>query len=213
MQVLVRYLHGCHAYPGTDALVTLEGSKRVFMGRTERSNLRSVLRRETASVHDRLDRALGGEALASSGEYARFLATQYRARKPIEDWIAANMAGEEAPPEQAPLIAADLAALGADTPPVAPSFSMPAEADPVGLQWALAGSSLGNRAMLAQRRKSGLDGPEKFLSDAAMPAFFKDLRPRLEAEVDSASAERAVMAAHAVFACFLNALEPLEHAA
>ena len=172
-----------------------------------------MLRRETASVHDRLDRALGGEALASPRDYARFLATQYRARKPIEDWIAASLVDEDSPPAQTPLIASDLAALGAETPPVGPSFSMPAKADTVGLQWALAGSSLGNRAMLAQRRKAGLDGPDKFLSDAAMPSFFKDLRPRLEAEVDSASAQRAVLAAHAVFACFLHALEPLEHAA
>ena len=183
------------------------------MGRSGRSDLRSALRRETASVHDRLDRALAGEGLSSADDYARFLTTQYRARKPIEDWIADNLPEDASPPPQASLIAADLAALDRDLPPVARRFALPANADPIGLQWALAGSSLGNRAMLAQRRKSGLDGPESFLSDSAMPAYFKHLRPSLEAEVDPERSDRAVIAANAVFACFLDALETLERAA
>ncbi|MCH2487807.1 MAG: biliverdin-producing heme oxygenase [Erythrobacter sp.] len=175
--------------------------------------MRNALRRETADMHDTLDRALGDEAMASPREYARFLATQYRARKPIEDWVAGNMSREAGPPAQTPLIAADLAALGQSAPTHIAHFAMPEAADPVGLQWALAGSSLGNRAMLAQRRKQGLDGPVNFLSDAAMPAFFKELRPALEIVSDPARVGHAVAAAEAVFACFLDALEPLDEAA
>ena len=183
------------------------------MGRTGRSDLRSVLKRETASMHDTLDGTMGEEAIASPRDYARFLMAQHRARKPIEEWVERNLPAHAAPPAQAPLIEADLAALGQTIPVRHHGFSLPENADPIGLQWALAGSSLGNRAMLAQRRKLGLDGPEAFLSDGAMPAFFKKLRPELEVEADPARARRAVLAAEAVFACFLDALEPVAETA
>ena len=152
------------------------------MGRTGRSDLRSVLKRETASMHDTLDGTMGEEAIASPRDYARFLMAQHRARKPIEEWVERNLPAHAAPPAQAPLIEADLAALGQTIPLRHHGFSMPENADPIGLKWALAGSSLGNRAMLAQRRKLGLGGPE-------------------------------VLAAEAVFACFLDALEPVAETA
>lgn len=198
----------------------VEGSNRIFMGRTGSYSLRAALKRDTASLHDTLDGALADWALAdgamaSPRDYARFLAVQYRARKPIEDWVAHHLDPDDAPPPQAPLIRADLSALGVGIPPrsAQAEFAMPDGADPIGLKWALAGSSLGNRAMLAQRRKNGLEGPEAFLSDSAMPTYFKRLRPELEREVDSARGEAAVAAAKAVFARFLAALEPLEQAA
>lgn len=183
------------------------------MGRTGSSSLRQVLKRETAHMHDTLDSMLVGEALASSDDYARFLLTQYQARKPIEEWVARNLPSDEAPPIQTPLVAQDLAELGMAVPAATGRFAMPAGAAPIGLRWALAGSSLGNRAMLVQRRKAGLDGPDSFLADDAMPSYFRALRPVLERDVDEGYAGAAVVAASAVFTCFLAALDPMDAAA
>ena len=103
------------------------------------------------------------------------------------------------------LIARGLAGLGLALPH-STAFALPQGAEPIGLVWALAGSSLGNRAMLHQRRKIGAAGPERFLADPAMSAFFSGLRARIERPASAELASRAVAGAQAVFSAFLAAL-------
>lgn len=167
--------------------------------------LRRILKRETRESHDRLDAAMGDLPVGSADGYALFLQTQYRSREPIERWIARALPADEAPPAQAPLIARDLAELGVALPPTA-DFVLSEDADPVGLIWALAGSSLGNRTMLRQRQKIAAAGPEHFLSDTAMTEFFTRLRARIERPVSGDAAQRAIAAAQAVFTAFIAAL-------
>ncbi|MBU2341071.1 MAG: biliverdin-producing heme oxygenase [Alphaproteobacteria bacterium] len=169
------------------------------------TTLRRVLKRETRDSHDRLDAAMGDWPVGSVEGYALFLQTQYRSREPIERWIAQALPADEAPPAQAPLIARDLAELGVALPETG-DFALPEGADPIGLVWALAGSSLGNRSMLRQRQKTGAVGPERFLSDTAMTEFFTRLRARIERPASDALAGPAVAGAKAVFAAFIAAL-------
>lgn len=173
--------------------------------RAGEDTLRRILKRETRDSHDRLDGAMGDWPLGSHEGYAAFLLTQYRARAPIEAWIAQALPATEAPPAQAPLIARDLAELGVALPSTH-EFALPEGADPVGVVWALAGSSLGNRTMLRQRQKIGAAGPEHFLADGAMTEFFSALRARIERPASPQLARSAIAGAQAVFAAFLAAL-------
>lgn len=173
--------------------------------RTGDNTLRHILKRETRESHERLDTAMGDLPVGSLDGYALFLLTQYCSREPIERWIAQALRVEEAPPAQAPLIARDLTELELALPPTR-DFTLPENADPVGLVWALAGSSLGNRTMLRQRQKIGAIGPEHFLSDTAMTGFFARLRARIERPASEELARRAVAGAQAVFAEFIAAL-------
>lgn len=169
------------------------------------ATLRQILKRETRDSHDRLDAAMGDLPVGSAEGYAVFLLTQYRSRAPIERWIAVALPPQDAPPAQAPLIARDLAELGVALPDTG-AFTLAADADPIGLVWALAGSSLGNRSMLRQRQKIGAYGPENFLSDPAMTEFFTRLRARIERPAAPEAARSAVAGAQAVFAAFIAAL-------
>lgn len=182
----------------------------------EAAGLRKLLRQGTKSLHDRLDALLADAAVGDDAAYAAFLTAQHAARDPIERWAAAQMEPALCPPPSAPLIAADLAELGAPVPPPA-SFAFPAGGDPLGLAWALGGSSLGNRALLARRRRAGRAGATRFLDDAALPAFFRRILPLLAEPVSQSRADAARAAAEAVFACFLAAAArhpaPLENAA
>lgn len=165
-------------------------------------NLRGALRERTAGEHARLD-AAAAPALRDTGSYALFLARQLAAREPIEAWVAENCPADIAPPATVPLLRADLAALGQAAGAPGGAFQLPAEADPVGLAWALAGSHLGNRAMLKTVRANLPGAPTAFLDDPRMTEFWRVLRPRLEIAASPAQADSAALAAQAVFARFL----------
>lgn len=168
--------------------------------------LRTVLRERTAQDHDRLDRSLGALAFGGQADYARFLAIQYAARVEIERWLRETSDAHSSMSAMTPLIAADLGALGLPLPaPLA--WQAPQACDPIGAQWVLAGSSMGNRAILVQRRKLGLQGPDTFLSDTTMPEFFRALLPALAEPVQDEDDAAPVSAAKAVFAHFLRAAE------
>lgn len=167
------------------------------MGRT----VREYLRDETSPSHDRLDRRLGSVLDGTAAGYAEFLAIQYRARKGIEDWLERS-AIPNAPPSQVPLIARDLAALGARLPLSAPRFDGVPASDPLGVCWVLAGSSLGNRAILAQMRKAGSAFPVTFLSDPSMTDYWQTLRPALAQPVDPIRHSPMLAGAGAVFEHF-----------
>lgn len=170
---------------------------------TDTHNLRSALRSMTKAAHDRLDASIGTLDLSDPAEYSDFLAIQYAARRPIEAWCAANMPADMCPPAQSDLIAADLATLGSRSPDHCPAFTPPANAGWLGIAWALGGSSMGNRAMLARMHKSSAhDWPTAFLADAAMTEYWAALKPRLEQPVSDALIDKAANGANAVFQCF-----------
>ena len=165
-------------------------------------SLRARLRDATAPLHDRLDNAIGALNLADRDQYAQFLRIQLAAREPIERWTERYCPSDLCPPSTAQLLKADLSALGEIAPFVAAAFALPESADPIGLAWALAGSHLGNRVL---RRSLGADLPSAFLDDAAMPAFWQEIAPRLEAPPSTELATPAIAAACAVFRHFLVA--------
>ena len=174
------------------------------MNRDQNANsLRQRLKRATAANHDALDRRLSSLDLTDPGDYGRFLQVQYAARAGIEVWFARQGQCVIEPPATTGLLTADLAALGITAPAWRP-FAPPAGSDPIGVAWALGGSSLGNRALLARlRRGAPSDWPVAFLSDTQMPAFWSGVKPHLEAR--SGEAKGALAAAQAVFAHFASA--------
>ena len=171
--------------------------------------LRLQLREATAALHDRLDTAMRPpEDWRSRGDYIRFLTAQYEARVPIEQWFGKVAPADLTPPEQSPLLAQDLTALGADIPVQRFEFALGDESTPgvIGAAWVLAGSSLGNRAMLHDMRRALPDNdrwPAAFLSDTAMTEFWQALRPRIEKPAAPGDEEIAVRAAARVFDHFL----------
>lgn len=172
-------------------------------------NLRTHLRAATMAAHDLLDRTMQeASGWRSRADYARFLSLQHAARAPVEAWLDSHAPDDLRPPAQTSLIARDLAALGEDLPAPAAALRMaePGEGEALGAAWVLAGSALGNRAILKQmRRASAAQGsawPSAFLADEAMLAFWQALRPRLERPVSAAEASAAAEAASAVFAHF-----------
>ncbi|EAQ28961.1 hypothetical protein NAP1_15218 [Erythrobacter sp. NAP1] len=177
------------------------------------------MRRETARLHDQLDMTMHEVAgWKSRADYARFLSLQYAARRPVEAWLDHHAPIECLAPAQTPRIAEDLAALGHDLPPPATSFAISSSQDDaslaasaLGAAWVLAGSSLGNRAILGEMRKSGSDAaswPHAFLGDEDMLTFWKSLRRQIERPADLAEVQAASAAAKSVFDHFLRIVTP-----
>ncbi|MFN3990849.1 MAG: biliverdin-producing heme oxygenase [Erythrobacter sp.] len=183
-------------------------------------DLRLHLRTATMAAHELLDHTMqAASGWRSLGDYARFLSLQHAARAPVEAWLEAHAPADLRPPSQTPLIACDLAALGQALPRPAAAFAMRADSEgaALGAAWVLAGSALGNKAILKQmRRASAAHGggwPATFLGDGAMLGFWQSLRPRLERPVSAAQATAAAKAAGAVFAHFIaHALQAKEGA-
>jgi heme oxygenase len=180
-------------------------------------DLRLHLRAATMAAHDLLDHTMqAASGWQSLADYARFLSLQHAARAPIEVWLESHAPADLRPPAQTPLIARDLAALGLALPAPAAAFAMADEAAPegkastgeaLGAAWVLAGSALGNKAILKQMRRAsaahGADWPSAFLGDEAMLAYWQGLRARIERPAAAAQARAAAGAASAVFRHFI----------
>lgn len=178
-------------------------------------NLRSHLRSATSGLHDKLDASMRPASdWRSRSDYARFLTVQYQARLPIEAWLAMFAPADLKPPEQTPLLARDLAALGAAIPGGEDRFAIDWQgtATALGVAWVLAGSSLGNRSMLHDMQRAlshdpdrphGVDWPREFLSSTAMTQFWKGLKGPLEEPALPQRRDPAGQAARDVFAHFL----------
>lgn len=182
-------------------------------------NLRESLRGATASAHDLLDHAMrAASGWTSRADYVRFLSLQHAARRPVEAWLADNSPLNACPPAQCHLIAQDLAQMGCAVPNEARAFALPRDNDAgiaLGVAWVLAGSSLGNRAILKEvtrvsEAENGTRWPHSFLADEAMLAFWKGLRTRIERPADLSEVEAASYAATAVFDHFLAATGQIE---
>jgi heme oxygenase len=170
-------------------------------------SLRTHLRAATMAAHDLLDHAMqAASGWQTRDDYAQFLALQYAARLPLEAWLGAHAPPGLVPPPQTPLIARDLAQLGAAVPASAPLFTIgrAGAGHALGTAWVLAGSALGNRAIAKQvSRIGGGAWPVAFLGNDAMMAFWQSLRARIERPAEPAEAAGATFAAEAVFAHFL----------
>lgn len=173
------------------------------------NTLRDHLRRATACSHERLDQSMRPASdWRSREDYARFLSTQYAARLPVETWLLAHAPAGLKPPEQTPLIARDLTRLGAPVPGRGSGFALAevGQSAVIGVAWVLAGSSLGNRAMLRDMERalpSQTVWPHDFLGSRAMTEFWKALRVRIEARTKPAECARSASAARGVFDHFL----------
>ncbi len=173
-------------------------------------NLRTCLRGATANAHDLLDSTMrsasGWETL---DDYAQFLTLQHAARAPVEAWLAEHAPADLLPPAQCEAIERDLEALGRPVlqhdVPFAPKLGENTEGYTLGAAWVLAGSSLGNRAILKEVTRAGYgDWPTAFLGDDAMLTYWQGLRRRIERPADIAEIEAASSAATAVFDHFLR---------
>ncbi|MEL6541697.1 MAG: biliverdin-producing heme oxygenase [Pseudomonadota bacterium] len=182
-------------------------------------NLRQTLRKATADAHDRLDGTMRVVAGWSTiDDYTRFLALQYAARKPVEQWIEANAPADLRPPAQSPLIKRDLADLQCELPTDELTFDPPFFNDhepqgrhsaTLGSAWVLAGSSLGNRAILGEitrlaKREGWPAWPSRFLGDPNMLDFWKRLRSRIENAADVDTVLMAIRSADLVFEHFIT---------
>lgn len=169
--------------------------------------LRDHLRLATKGEHDRLDASVGALDIAAVDDYRRFLSMQLAARRPVEAWLADRNAPCGPPPSLVPLIEADLRSLGGAVASSPVAFDPPPEADVIGAYWAIAGSSMGNRAMQVRLSRVSPDFPAEFLSDPATVRYWQKLKPLIEAPCEESEAQHAIACARAVFATFVAAAE------
>lgn len=174
----------------------------------ERRNktLRDHLRHQTRPLHDRLDQELGPFAMGGALDFAQFLRVQHAARVGIEEWVELQSSSLARPPKQTHLLLRDLQNIGAE--PLSPvTYDAPKNADPLGVFWAIAGSSMGNQMIGQKRKQAGINTPPCFLGDEAMRAYFLELRSKIAVSASVSEAAPAVAAGKAVFSSFLKALE------
>ena len=176
----------------------------------EAQTLREHLREATSHSHDLLDASMRPASdWRSPGDYARFLTAQLTARISVEAWLSQHAPEELDPPQQTRLLRSDLKGLGEAVAAADHEFELDyrGEATAVGVAWVLAGSSLGNRAMLGDMKRvlpKSTVWPHEFLSSRAMTHFWKGLRARVEAPANLVEAREASRAATAVFDHFLS---------
>lgn len=177
-------------------------------------SIRQCLRASTREAHDALDASISRLDLADPQDYARFLVIQLAAREPIEAWCATHCAPDLRPPVQSPLIRSDIAGLGRSSPPATnPAPQLSSNLDPVAVAWVMAGSSLGNRTLLARMRKAGADGmPTTFLADPAMGAFWARLKPELDRPAPPQTRKRLGETAETIFTVFAREAAHLDEA-
>lgn len=161
--------------------------------------VRAHLRERTRDAHDRLDAIISCLDLGERSSYAQFLQIQFCARAPIERWLASCDMAIPLPPPMCAVIEDDLNLLGHTAPVVRTPFVMPASAAPLGVVWALGGSALGN-AVLGKQVPEG--SPCNFLAAPEGAAYWRILRPWIEAPMPRHMAEPLAEAAAAVFTHF-----------
>lgn len=177
---------------------------------TKPKTLREHLREATAHSHDRLDTSMRPPSdWRSREDYARFLSVQYCARIPVERWLSTFAPADLRPPEQTHLLVSDLINLGIPIPKAGDALRLDyrGRATAIGVAWVLAGSSLGNKAMLLDMQRTlppGTRWPHYFLGGDAMAEFWKTLRSGVEVAVDAQKAQEATRAATCVFDHFLK---------
>lgn len=131
------------------------------------ADLRTVLRRETAEAHARLDHGWEGHDLTRRPAYAAFLASMAGALVPLEAWLEASGVATRLPDwpvrRRSAALLSDLAGLGSPPAPI-PDLGDLAEvgsAGMAGILYVLEGSRLGGTVIL----RRVLAGPDATLHD------------------------------------------------
>ena len=130
-------------------------TRNVFLNSIEAPSdrsLREYLKSTTRARHDLLDAAWQDASFADAATYASFLTAQLAARLPIERWAEKHAPEALRPPQVTTSLIQDLILLGVPYSLRPAPLSMPADAAPIGAAWAIAGSHMGNRAILARMR-------------------------------------------------------------
>ena len=168
--------------------------------------MREELRQATGEIHARLDKTVGHMIVSSEQEYGSFLLAQFAAHRAVERALAMQAPlGIAAPPSQTPTLLQDLADLAIDPPRLLIELTLDSASAALGAAWVLAGSSLGNKAMMAQRRKAGATGPSRFLSDVGLARYFGGLLHVLDRSYSESDTAEAVAGALATFTLFEKA--------
>ena len=172
--------------------------------------MRNELKDATAAIHDRIDHAVGALPLLSEKDYAAFLGAQYTARSIVERALARRSPPRIGPPpSQLAALEADLEDLGTSPKPGEMTLDLRNEYEALGAAWVLAGSSMGNRTILAQRRRAGLTNAHRFLGDAEMPCYFKQLLRAMNSASGQPMVEGAICGARNAFAVFETSFESI----
>jgi heme oxygenase (biliverdin-IX-beta and delta-forming) len=161
-----------------------------------------ALRAATAADHERVDAAFGRFALSDQAGYVRFLEAHARALPAVEAALAGTRPAVLLRP-RAPLIAADLAALGAAAPTPLP-LDLPADKGAAwGMAYVIEGSRLGGR-LLAKSVPADL--PSTYLADVHRPGEWRAFLAALdEALADADALAAAIPAARRTFALYRDA--------
>lgn len=160
-----------------------------------------ALREATRAAHDRVDAIFSHLDLADPADYARFLTAQAAAFIPAEtalsDAGAARLVEDWDALRRAPLLTADLAALGIAPPAPAtpPDYRSPAAI--LGGMYVLEGSRLGG-AML--RRSVPADFPRGFLDSVQPPGRWRSFTRLLDRSL--ATSESLALASESALLTF-----------
>tara|TARA_B100000700_G_C14945818_1_gene809111 strand:- start:67 stop:591 length:525 start_codon:yes stop_codon:yes gene_type:complete len=164
------------------------------------------LRDATGDIHARLDETVGHMPLSSDADYGAFLRAQHRARLAVEKALQGQPPyGLATPPSQAKLLELDLDDLGIHPSSQIEDIAFGSPFEALGAVWVIAGSSMGNRTMLQQRRKKGQAGPQRFLEDSRLGVYFVELRAILGEDHDHLRVAEAIAGATKTFEVFERA--------
>ncbi|WP_395001560.1 biliverdin-producing heme oxygenase [Sphingomonas sp.] len=168
---------------------------------------RAALKAATRDAHERVDKAFGAHDLATRAGYARFLLGQAAALAPIEQALteagAALLIEAWHEHRRAPLLTADLAALGLASPSPVPAPRFADEAELAGGLYVLEGSRMGGAIL---RRAVPDCFPSAFLSARQHPGRWTRFAASLDTLLYSPQRrDAAVGAASRVFTCFEQA--------
>lgn len=169
-----------------------------------------MLRSATAADHAMVDERFGGFALGDAADYRAFLEAHGRALPAVEAMLASGVETADdavawpAWRPRTPLIAADLAALGAAMP-LPLRFEVASDAARWGALYVIEGSRLGGQ-LLARSVPDGL--PQAYLAARHLPGEWRGLLAALDAEAAARDAdwgEAALAGARATFALYAQA--------
>lgn len=164
----------------------------------------TMLRAATGAAHDRVDAAFGAHDLSDAAAYRAFLLAHARALPVAEQAMAALPFARTLPP-RTPLLAGDLADLGAAMPPLLPFTPGDDDASRWGVLYVVEGSRLGG-AMLARQVPAGM--PCRYLGAVHAPGQWRAIRAALDeaaAGQDASWTAQMIAGALATFALYAEA--------
>ena len=169
--------------------------------------LRSFLRAETASDHERVDAAFGAFDLQDRAGYAGFLRAHHAALGGLPPLAPLGLP----PVDQRPLLEADLEGLGLALPTPLPRLRLADEAEALGAYYVLVGSRLGARVLSSELEAGARPhaAHNQYLSDLGAEDAWRSLRIVLSGP-DPFDRARVLAGARATFSHFEAAARSCE---